>query len=148
MENSRPSLYDWLHFLIHASRKQSQLLLNCWSPHPYPCSYCSSPVQLCVHVENYTTNNKGRTLSPFFQRKQYATRAQLILKHSFPYLIIHLLFREISRALPDSPLVTTDPVRWWRHYLFFASDHDRHLSSNFNLASYNRGNFYLLTDVM
>ena len=46
-----------------------------------------------------------------------------ILKHSFPYLIIHLLFAEISRALPISPLVTTDPFRWWGHYLF-TPDHD------------------------
>ena len=46
-----------------------------------------------------------------------------ILKHPFPYLIIHLLFGEISRALPFSPLVTTDPVRWWGHYLF-TPDHD------------------------
>ena len=41
-----------------------------------------------------------------------------ILKYSFPYLIIHLLFAEISRALPISPLVTTDPFLWWRRYFF------------------------------
>ena len=40
-----------------------------------------------------------------------------ILKHSFSYIIIHLLFTEISRALPISPLVTTDSFRWWGHYL-------------------------------
>ena len=54
MENSIPPLCDWLHILIHASRKQSQLLLNCWSPPPYPC-FCFyivlvSLLQLCVYV--------------------------------------------------------------------------------------------------
>ena len=41
-----------------------------------------------------------------------------ILKHSFPYLIIHLLFEEISRAYLFPLSVATDPVRWWEHYLF------------------------------
>ena len=34
------------------------------------------------------------------------------------YLIVHFFWGEISRALPISPLVTTDPVRWCGHYLF------------------------------
>ena len=71
-ENSRPPLCDWLHLLIHASRKRSQLLLNCWSP-PIPVFVLLLfLLQLCVHehVEYYTLT-KRRTLSYLKTKQQY-----------------------------------------------------------------------------
>ena len=70
-----------------------------------------------------------------------------ILKHSFPYLIIHLLFEEISRAYLI-PLLSRQIQFDGGSTTCFTPDHDRHLSSNFNHTSFNRGNFSFLTDVV
>ena len=71
-----------------------------------------------------------------------------ILKHSFLYLIVHLLFEEISRAYLIPLLSRQIQFDGGSTTCFSLQDHDRHLSSNFNHTSFNRGNFSFLTDVV